>query len=243
MTQGILGSFELESADNNHLLVAKSIHRNFTTSEGTLEVLKGVDLEVNDGEMVAVVGESGVGKSTLLHILGGLDRPTQGTVNVMGESFTRKSESELAQFRNRHIGFIFQQHYLLEDFTALENTMMPALIAGKSKQQASERSELLLREVRLSDRMTHRPRQLSGGEQQRVAVARALVNNPGIVIADEPSGNLDIKTGGKLHDLLVGLNESRGISFLIATHNIDLAGTCQRVVRLENGLVGGVTDN
>ena len=227
----------MEATDINHLLVARGIHRNFTTSEGILEVLKGVDLNVVKGEMVAVVGESGVGKSTLLHVLGGLDHPSKGTVMVQGEKFEEKSESELARFRNRHIGFVFQQQYLLEDFNALENVVMPGLIADKDKSEAVERAEQLLADVGLSDRMHHMPHQLSGGEQQRIAVARALANDPGIVIADEPSGNLDIKTGEKLHELLAQLNQKRGITFLIATHNIDMARKCRKIVKLENGLV------
>lgn len=231
----------MEAAENNHLLIARGVCRDFKTTEGTLEVLKGINLEVNEADIVAVVGESGVGKSTLLHILGGLDRPTRGTVEVKSEPFHDKSESELARFRNRHIGFVFQHHYLMEDFTALENTMMPALVAGKGRAEASELAEQLLCDIGLSDRMHHRPNQLSGGEQQRVAVARALANNPGLIIADEPSGNLDIKTGRKLHLLLADLNESRGITFLIATHNIDLAETCRKTLRLKNGLISEVT--
>lgn len=228
---------ESESANINPLLAAQGICRNFGTSEGNLEVLKGVNLNVYSGDMAVVVGESGVGKSTLLHILGGLDRPTQGTLMVDGQSFIDKSETELARFRNKNIGFVFQHHYLLEDFTALENTMMPGLIAGMSKIDASETAEQLLTDVGLKDRMKHRPKQLSGGEQQRVAVARALANMPKIVIADEPSGNLDIKTGEKLHQLLARLNETKGVTFLIATHNLDLAQSCRRVVKLEGGLV------
>ncbi len=240
MTKGVGRAFELEAAGKNFLLVARNIHRNFITSEGVLEVLKGVDLNVNEDDMLAVVGESGVGKSTLLHILGGLDRPNDGTVEVKGEKFGSKSETELARFRNRHIGFVFQQQYLLEDFSALENVMMPGLIAEKGKTEARGIAEQLLCDVGLSDRLNHMPRQLSGGEQQRIAVARALANDPGIVIADEPSGNLDIKTGEKLHDLLAKLNRTRGITFLIATHNIDLAKKCRRIVKLENGLVNEV---
>lgn len=230
----------MEATGKNHLLAARNIHRNFKTTEGVLEVLKGVNLEVDEGDMVAVVGESGVGKSTLLHVLGGLDRPTEGTVQVNGEIFGNKSETELAHFRNTNIGFVFQQQYLLEDFTALENVMMPGLIADKSRAEAVEIARELLADVGLSDRMNHMPNQLSGGEQQRVAVARALANKPRIVIADEPSGNLDIKTGEKLHELLTQLNLTRGITFLIATHNIDLAKKCRRVVKLENGLVSEV---
>ncbi|MEW5925735.1 MAG: ABC transporter ATP-binding protein, partial [Candidatus Zixiibacteriota bacterium] len=182
----------MEATGKNHLLAARNIHRNFKTTEGILEVLKGVNLEVDEGDMVAVVGESGVGKSTLLHVLGGLDRPTEGTVQVNGEIFGDKSETELARFRNTNIGFVFQQQYLLEDFTALENVMMPGLIADKSRSEADEIARELLADVGLSGRMNHMPNQLSGGEQQRVAVARALANKPRIVIADEPSGNLDI---------------------------------------------------
>ncbi len=228
---------ESESANINPLLAAQGIRREFMTSEGTLEVLKGVNLNIYKGDMAVIVGESGVGKSTLLHILGGLDRPSQGSLMVQGESFTDKNETELARFRNKNLGFVFQHHYLLEDFTALENTMMPGLIAGLSKAQAAEAAEQLLAEVGLENRKHHRPRQLSGGEQQRVAVARALANMPKIVIADEPSGNLDIKTGEKLHRLLARLNETRGVTFLIATHNIDLAKSCRRVVKLEGGLL------
>lgn len=227
----------MEAADNNPLLAALGVCRDFVTSEGLLEVLKGIDLAVNKGDMAAVVGESGVGKSTLLHILGGLDRPTKGDVEVNGELFGQKDEEALARFRNKHIGFVFQHHYLLEDFTALENTMLPALISGRDKAEAVGLAEQLLFDVGLGDRMKHRPRQLSGGEQQRVAVARALANEPEIVIADEPTGNLDIKTGERLHRLLVELNESRGVTFLIATHNIDLAKSCRKVVKLEEGLV------
>lgn len=193
--------------------------------------------------MMAVVGESGVGKSTLLHILGGLDRPDSGEITLMGEPILERNEAEMAIFRNRHVGFVFQHHYLLEDFTAMENVMMPALIAGLSVTEATRRAEQLLAEVGLSDRMKHRPRQLSGGEQQRVAVARALVNEPGLVIADEPSGNLDLKNGEKLHKLLSQLNNSRGTTFLLATHNLDLARSCRKMVMLEYGRVKEIVVN
>nr|MBN2277774.1 ABC transporter ATP-binding protein [candidate division Zixibacteria bacterium] len=230
----------METANNNPLLVARGICRNFETAEGTLKVLQGINLDVAFGEMVAVIGESGVGKSTLMHILGGLDRPTSGSVRIKDEEFGSKTESDLARFRNHNVGFIFQQHHLLEDFTALENVMMPSLIAGRTMAEATSDAEQLLADVGLSSRIRHRPRQLSGGEQQRVAVARALVNNPAIVIADEPSGNLDIKNGERLHSLLSDLSQKRGITFLIATHNKDLAGSCRRIVKLENGLLSGV---
>jgi len=233
----------LEASINNHYLVARGVSRNFVTSDGALEVLKGVDLNVGKGDMVAIVGESGVGKSTLLHILGGLDRPSAGEVEIDGQLFSHRNEAELAAFRNKHLGFVFQHHYLLEDFSALENVMIPALIAGCDKAEAAHRSEQLLDDIGLSSRKNHRPRQLSGGEQQRVAVARALVNNPGIVLADEPSGNLDIATGEKLHELLAGLNKKGGMTFLIATHNIDLARKCRRIVKMEEGCLSEVTES
>ncbi|MCX6825884.1 MAG: ABC transporter ATP-binding protein [candidate division Zixibacteria bacterium] len=219
------------------------VYRNFETSEGVLEVLRGVNVTLYQGDMMAVVGESGVGKSTLLHILGGLDRPTQGNVRVKGELLQNMSEATLAAFRNNHVGFVFQHHYLMEEFTALENIMIPALIAGKSKKEAEIMAEQLLLEVGLANRSKHRPRQLSGGEQQRVAVARALINKPEIVLADEPSGNLDIKTGEKLHQLLAGLNESHEVTFLIATHNKELAESCHRIVKMEDGLLHEVSKN
>jgi lipoprotein-releasing system ATP-binding protein len=232
----------LDASINNPLLLADSVCRKFKTSEGILEVLEGIDLTVNNGDMTAVVGESGVGKSTLLHILGGLDKPTSGEVTMGGESFKYKSESRLAHFRNKNLGFVFQHHYLMEDFTARENVMMPALIAGRSKREAGEYAEHLLSEVGLSDRMSHLPKKLSGGEQQRVAVARALANEPKLVIADEPSGNLDIKTGEKLHSLLSRLNEEKGTTFLIATHNQDLAKSCRKIVKLINGRLVSADD-
>lgn len=225
----------MDAVGNDRFLQARAVCRSFETSEGLLEVLKGVNLDVSKGSMIAITGESGVGKSTLLHILGGLDRPTKGSVAIDNEPLADKSESCLAAYRNRTIGFVFQHHYLLADFSALENVMMPALIMGKDKKEAESIAELLLDDVGLTSRKNHRPNQLSGGEQQRVAVARALINNPGIVLADEPSGNLDTKTGEKLHRLLNDLNRSRGTTIVVATHNKDLAASCDRTIRLANG--------
>ncbi len=217
------------------VLTAVDVHRTFRTAEADLHVLRGVDLQVKPAEIVAVTGVSGVGKSTLLHILGGLDRPTQGSARIGATELASQSETELARLRNEKIGFVFQFHYLLEDFTALENVMVPVMISGQSHSKARQRAELLLEMVGLKDRRTHRPKQLSGGEQQRVAVARALANENEIVMADEPSGNLDIETGRKLHDLLFELNRTKKTTFLIATHNRELAGQCHRELEIVNG--------
>jgi len=224
---------------NNFILSADNIHREFKTPESKLEVLKGVTLNVRTREMVAVTGASGVGKSTLLHILGGLDHPTSGEVTISNVSLNGKSEKELARFRTKKVGFVFQFHYLLDDFSALENVMIPMLLNGKKRSEAIEQGELLLQQVGLIDRKSHRPKQLSGGEQQRVAVARALANDPEIVLADEPSGNLDTATGRKLHDLLFHLNSQKSISFLIATHNEELANRCNRQLTLADGVLAG----
>lgn len=233
----------MDTGADNRFLLAQGIYRSFNTSEGILEVLKGIDLELQKGEMTAITGESGVGKSTLLHILGGLDRPTKGSIEINHESLADKDESRLAAFRNRQVGFVFQHHYLLEDFTALENVMIPALVKGVAKDKATTIAEQLLAEVGLTDRKTHRPKQLSGGEQQRVAVARALINDPGIVLADEPSGNLDTKTSEKLHQLFVDLNKSRGTTILVATHNKELAKSCNKIMILADGHLRRATES
>ncbi len=222
-------------SNSDYILTANDIHREFKTTNAALPVLKGISLKMKRREIAAVTGASGVGKSTLMHILGGLDRPTSGEVWVDDTRLNDRSEQELAQFRNRHIGFVFQFHYLLDDFTALENVMMPLLVAGKKRNEATKKAELLLAQVGLSDRTTHLPRHLSGGEQQRVAVARALANEPQIVLADEPSGNLDTMTGRKLHELLFQLNRDNDISFLIATHNQELAEKCARKFEIVDG--------
>jgi len=218
-------------------LTARDIHREFETIDNHLHVLRGLNLSLEKKQIVAVVGASGVGKSTLLHILGGLDKPTKGEIVIAGENLKNKSERELANFRNDNIGFVFQSHYLLEDFSALENVMIPVMVAGKSKKVAQEKAELLLDKVGLNDRSSHRPAQLSGGEQQRVAVARALANDPKLLLADEPSGNLDTKTGHKLHELLLGLKEESDIAMLIATHNVELSRECERNFVIKDGLI------
>jgi lipoprotein-releasing system ATP-binding protein len=200
-----------------------------------VEVLKGLELEVAAGETVAVVGASGVGKSTLLHIIGTLDRPSAGQVSVGGKEVFALGDEALAAFRNRHIGFVFQFHHLLPEFTALENVMMPALIARWKADRAKAAAAELLGEVGLSEREGHRTGELSGGEQQRVAVARALVLGPRLLLADEPTGNLDERTGGRVQELLLRLNQQRGLTTLVATHNEGLASSLGRRVRLAEG--------
>jgi len=222
---------------NENILEAIDIRRHFKTPASILRVLDGISLSVMPGEIVAVTGASGVGKSTLLHLLGGLDRPTSGEVRIKGISLKNKSEEDLAGFRNKYVGFVFQFHYLLQDFSALENVMIPLLVARKSKNDAKKKAEQLLELVGLSDRQTHRPTELSGGEQQRVAVARALANDPEIVLADEPSGNLDTATGRKLHDLLFQLSLDHAMTFLIATHNRELADKCQKQYEIIDGKI------
>jgi ABC-type lipoprotein export system ATPase subunit len=205
-------------------------------------VLNGISLEVKRGKMTAVTGASGVGKSTLLHLLGGLDRPTKGEIAIGGTSLAGMSESDLARFRNAKVGFVFQFHYLLDDFSALENVTIPMILAGRSHTEATRRGELLLDQVGLSDRRTHRPKALSGGEQQRVALARALANEPEIVLADEPTGNLDTATGRRLHKLLFRLSRENDTSFLVATHNRELADGCDDEYLLADGKLSALTD-
>ncbi|MBD3401873.1 ATP-binding cassette domain-containing protein [candidate division GN15 bacterium] len=225
------------TSENGPVLTAREVEKTFSTPDKLLPVLKGIDLELAQGEVVAVTGASGVGKSTLLHILGGLDRPTRGEITILGTAINRQSEKALARFRNHRIGFVFQFHYLLDDFSALENVMIPMILADTPRAEARQRGELLLEQVGLQDRTSHRPRQLSGGEQQRVAVARALANAPEIVLADEPTGNLDTTTGRALHDLLLRLNSRNKITFLIATHNEELANGCNRRLTMVDGRV------
>lgn len=217
------------------VLSARGLVKRYPSADGELEVLSGLDLDVWAGEMVAVVGESGTGKSTLLHLLGALDRPTFGTVHFRDEDVFGKGDEALAQFRNRSLGFVFQFHHLLPEFNALENVEMPALIAGRDFDQARERAQSLLRGLGLGERMDHRPSQLSGGEQQRVAVARSLMNRPGLVLMDEPTGNLDVATATRLHDELRRLSREEDAAFVIVTHNPALAALADRVLRLDGG--------
>ena len=217
-------------------LVARAVHKSFVGGDGReLTILTGIDFELGRGEAVAITGASGTGKSTFLHLLGALDHPTAGEVLVVGRSVRGLTDEALASIRNREIGFVFQFHHLLREFTALENVMMPALIGGAAYGEARERAHTLLTDVGLADRESHKPRQLSGGEQQRVAVARALVNEPALLLADEPSGNLDTETSSRLHDLLFDLRERRGLSLVVVTHNRDLAARADRVLVLEAG--------
>jgi lipoprotein-releasing system ATP-binding protein len=217
------------------LIAASGVVKGYRTAAEYVSVLKGLDLEVPEGEFLAITGASGVGKSTLLHVLGTLDRPEEGTIQVGGESVLGLPENRLRDFRNRTLGFVFQFHHLLPEFTALENVMMPLLIARTSAAAARERAGSLLRELGLAERLHHRPGALSGGEQQRVAVARALVRDPRAVLADEPSGNLDRETGDRLHGLLRRLNQEKRITVVVVTHNERLAASADRTLRLEGG--------
>ena len=212
-----------------------SLSKAYRASSRTLAVLRGLDLTVEAGEMVAVVGASGVGKSTFLHVVGGLDRADGGTVRVGETEVTGLSDAELVAFRSLHIGFVFQFHHLLPEFSAVENAEMPLRIARRPALEARARAASLLAQVGLEERLDHRPGMLSGGEQQRVAIARALVMRPGLLLADEPTGDLDEATAETLHALLRTMHARHGLTSLIATHNPRLAGSCDRVLRLENG--------
>lgn len=215
----------------------EGVEKYFPFGKGRVEVLHGVDLAVSRGEMVGIIGASGAGKSTLLHIMGALDRPTAGTVRYGGEDIFGLADLELATFRNRKVGFVFQFHHLLAEFSILENTMMPSLIARKPFNEARDAAEQLLVTVGLKDRLQHKPGELSGGEQQRVAVARALVNEPDVVLADEPTGNLDRATSEAVHALLRRLSIERNQTFVVVTHNESLAAQLDRVVRIEDGVI------
>jgi lipoprotein-releasing system ATP-binding protein len=216
------------------MISAINIHKSYQN----LKVLKGINLEIRKGEIVSIVGASGAGKSTLLHILGTLDQADEGTISIKDTEVNKLPQKKLAAFRNRHIGFVFQFHHLLPEFNAFENVCMPAFISGQNRSQAGERANELLAMMNLGDRLTHRPSELSGGEQQRVAVARALINNPSVIFADEPSGNLDSASAKSLHELFFELRNKLQQTFVIVTHNEELSGMTDRKLVMKDGMIG-----
>jgi lipoprotein-releasing system ATP-binding protein len=218
-----------------NLIEASQIHKSFKTPAGELSILKGINLSITEGEILGIVGASGAGKSTLLHILGALDKPSSGKILFQGKDIISMDDRMLAELRNSSIGFVFQFHHLLPEFNALENVMLPGLISNRPYEDTEKKAKALLEELGLSKRLKHRPGELSGGEQQRVAVARALLLNPKIVLADEPTGNLDTATGNALFDLFIELNAKKKITFVIVTHNKTLSDGCHRVLEMADG--------
>ncbi|GJH43213.1 lipoprotein-releasing system ATP-binding protein LolD [Pasteurella canis] len=220
-----------------HLLHCQNISKSYQEGSIQTEVLKGVSFNIEAGELVAIVGSSGSGKSTLLHTLGGLDQPSSGEVFIKGQSLQRTNANQLARLRNQYLGFVYQFHHLMADFTALENVMMPMLIGQQNKTEAKDRAEKMLSAVGLAHRISHRPSALSGGERQRVAIARSLVNNPALVLADEPTGNLDRKTTESIFDLIQQLNHEQNIAFLLVTHDLSLAEKLTRCLVMQDGIL------
>jgi lipoprotein-releasing system ATP-binding protein len=224
--------------ERKEILAAENIHKNYPMGRSSeLKVLKGIDIEIRQGEILAIIGPSGVGKSTLLHILGALDRPNTGKVSINATDVFTMGDRQLAGFRNQTVGFVFQFHHLMPEFTALENVAMPGLIARQNSKQVYQKARNLLKEVALQDRMEHRPRELSGGEQQRVAFARSLINDPTIVLADEPSGNLDLTNSTALHQLIWDLVRQKEKTFVVVTHNRELASQADRIIELHDGRI------
>ncbi|HZP05348.1 MAG TPA: ABC transporter ATP-binding protein [Terracidiphilus sp.] len=224
-----------QAGRNSPLVQVQNLSKVYRTARGALTLFEGLDLQIELGEMVAIVGQSGAGKSTLLHILGALDAPSSGTVYCASTNVATLSSRQAAAFRNREIGYVWQFHYLLPEFTAQENVAMPLLARGMGRAEAMVLAANWLREVDLEDRATHRPGELSGGEQQRVALARALVNSPRLLLADEPTGDLDGTTAGRVFELIQRLHSNHGLTSVLVTHNLDLAARCSRTLRLENG--------
>ncbi|MDH4101330.1 MAG: ABC transporter ATP-binding protein [Nitrospirota bacterium] len=218
-------------------IVAEGLRKTFRMGATTLDILKGVDLSLKKGEVLSIVGASGVGKSTLLHLLGALDRPTEGKVYYGDDDVFQMDDNRLASFRNRRIGFVFQFHHLLPEFDVLENTLMPSLIRGEDRDKATERALAILESVGLKDRLTHRPGEISGGEQQRTAIARALMGEPDVILADEPTGNLDTHTAAHVHELILRLNQTHQTTFVLVTHNEKLAGMAHRTARMVDGRI------